>query len=81
MTMAQYPYCCMKKKAKIELKATQRLKEKQLIHTTSTPVLILYPSTQSALWEAIMNKLSNMISKLQENKLNHTTISNILIPY
>ena len=68
VTMAQYPYYCMKKKVKTELKATQRLKVKQLIHTTST-LLILYPSTQSALWEAIVNKLSNMISKLQEIKL------------
>ena len=68
MTMAHYPYCCMKKKVKTEHKETQRLKVKQLIHTTST-LLILYPSTQSALWEAIMNELSNMISKLQEIKL------------
>jgi len=29
VTMAQYPYCCMKKKIKTELKATQRLKAKQ----------------------------------------------------
>ena len=68
MTMAQYPCCCMKKKVKIELKATQKLKAKQLIHTTST-LLILYPSAQSTLWGVIMNKLSNMISKLQEIKL------------
>ena len=59
----------MKKKVKNELKATQRLKAKQLIHHTISTLLILYPSAQSTLWEAIMNKLSNMISKLQEIKL------------
>ncbi len=59
----------MKKKVKTELKATQRLKAKQLIHHTTSTLLILYPSAQSTLWEAIMNKLSNMISKLQEIKL------------
>ena len=58
----------MKNKVKTEHKATQKLKAKKLIHTTST-LLILYPSAQSTLWEAIMNKLSNMISKLHEINL------------
>lgn len=47
VTMAQYPYCCVKKKIKSELKATQRLKVKQLNHTTSTYILTLHLSTQS----------------------------------
>ena len=29
VTMAQYPYCCVKKKVKTELKENQRLKAKQ----------------------------------------------------
>ena len=80
VTMAQYPYCCMKKKLKTELETTQRLKAKQTKSHYFNPHSDPSPFDSLRLLEVIINKLSNMISKLQEIKLHKRKLIKLLQP-